>query len=251
MLPTPSTSHVSFDSIYEPAEDSFLVLDTLSLPAETTFLKERFPPDRPSPLLLEIGTGSGVILAFVTANAAALFGRSDLSLLGTDINILAARASHRTAERSLPDGRADRNARPGLLDTLAADLAGPIKDHEIDVLIFNPPYVPTESLPAGPESGERDSLSAQDVREHDSKLLELSYAGGADGMEVTNRLLEQMPSVLSSRGVAYVLLCAQNKPEDVKARVRDWPGEWSAETVGSSGKKAGWERLSIVRVWRT
>ena len=27
MLPTPDTSHVSFDTIYEPSEDSYLFLD--------------------------------------------------------------------------------------------------------------------------------------------------------------------------------------------------------------------------------
>jgi len=47
-----------------------------------------------------------------------------------------------------------------------------------------------------------------------------------------------------------VLLCAQNKPEAVKASIRAWSGNWCAETVGSSGKKAGWEKLVIVRIWR-
>ena len=69
-------------------------------------------------------------------------------------------------------------------------------------------------------------------------------------METTNRLLTQIPDVLSERGIAYVLLCAQNKPEDVKARIRAWEGEWRVETVGESGKKGGWEKLQIVRIWR-
>ena len=118
----------------------------------------------------------------------------------------------------------------------------------MDVLIFNPPYVPTEALPAPLDEA---AMGSQAVFERDSKLLELSYAGGADGMETTDRLLEQLPCVLSARGVAYVLLCAQNKPEIVKSRIRAWPGGgWCAETVGSSGKKAGWEKLVIVRIWR-
>ena len=45
MLPTPSTSHVNYNRIYEPAEDSFLLLDTLASPSETTFLRIRFPPN--------------------------------------------------------------------------------------------------------------------------------------------------------------------------------------------------------------
>ena len=69
MLPTPSTSHVNYDQIYEPSEDSYLLLDTLSSPVEVDFLCPRFPPGSPSPLVLEVGTGSGVVIAFVLANA--------------------------------------------------------------------------------------------------------------------------------------------------------------------------------------
>jgi release factor glutamine methyltransferase len=67
---------------------------------------------------------------------------------------------------------------------------------------------------------------------------------------VTNRMLEQIPHILSKgRGVGYMLLCAQNKPDIVKRQIRDWGSGWQAETVGTSGKKAGWERLHIVRIW--
>lgn len=71
-------------------------------------------------------------------------------------------------------------------------------------------------------------------------------------METTDRLIEALPVVLSERGLAYILLCAQNKPEEVKERIRVMGGEgkWKAETVGTSGKQAGWEKLQIVRVWR-
>jgi release factor glutamine methyltransferase len=120
----------------------------------------------------------------------------------------------------------------------------------VDVLIFNPPYVPTPELPTLPEGGESLERAETPSFEDDSKLLELSYAGGADGMETTNRLLDALPVVLSKEGCAYVLLCAQNRPDEVKERIRGWGGEWRAETVGSSGMKAGWEKLVVVRIWR-
>jgi len=83
-------------------------------------------------------------------------------------------------------------------------------------------------------------------------MLSLSYAGGTDGMEITNQLLEQLPEVLHvRRGVAYVLLCAQNRPDEVRQRVNKWVGTWSVETVGHSGNKGGWEKLQILRIWRT
>src|ERR1700742_2807262 len=72
-------------------------------------------------------------------------------------------------------------------------------------------------------------------------------------MEVTNRLLSQIPEVWSQRGVAYVLFCRGNKPEEVKSGIRRWEAEegkgwrWGAETVGTSGKTAGREKLEIGR----
>ncbi|KAF2815438.1 uncharacterized protein BDZ99DRAFT_196146 [Mytilinidion resinicola] len=253
MLPTPSTSHVSFDNVYEPAEDSFLLLDTLSSPAETAFLHSRFhPPEPPSPLVLEVGTGSGVVLAFVAANASTIFGRSDVVALGTDINGFACRASTTTLQTAVTD---PGTSKPGhFLDVVNADLASPIRSGSVDVLIFNPPYVPTPDLPdlVAHENYNTLSPGAKSTSfEQDSHLLALSYAGGADGMEITNKLLAQLPDILHpERGVAFILLCAQNKPNEVKEHIMSWGKSWAVETVGSSGKKAGWEKLQILRIWR-
>lgn len=43
----------------------------------------------------------------------------------------------------------------------------------------------------------------------------LSYAGGRDGMETTERLVGILPGVLSARGCAYLLLFRQSRPKDV------------------------------------
>lgn len=247
MLPTPSTSHVSFDNIYEPAEDSYLLLDTLSASSETEFLSTRFPPSTPSPLVLEVGVGSGVVLAFVAANAQTIFNRSDVAFLGSDVNTLAAKAATQTVDLAIAEIAPQIRPAPVSFGVAVADLASAVREKDVDVLIFNPPYVPTEDLPAPLDD---TAMSSGAVFERDSKLLELSYAGGVDGMETTDRLLDQLPTILSERGVAYVLLCAQNKPEAVKASIRARPGGWNAETVGFSGKKAGWEKLVIVRIWR-
>ncbi|KAJ9623881.1 S-adenosylmethionine-dependent methyltransferase [Taxawa tesnikishii (nom. ined.)] len=256
MLPTPSTSHVSYDQIYEPAEDSYLFLDTLSSPTETAFLHERFATDatRDVPLVLEVGTGSGVVLAFLAAHAQTIFGRSDILNLGVDINSFACKASAKTVLRAITEnGNSPMKAQ--FLDSINADLTTSLRPGTIDVLVFNPPYVPAP-LPDFSKHAMFNSvtpgITSSQAFERDSHLLELSYAGGEAGMEITNRLLEQLPEILNPvRGVAYILFCAQNKPEDIKARIRHWPGGWTAETVGSSGKKAGWEKLSIVRVCKT
>jgi release factor glutamine methyltransferase len=248
MLPTPSTSHVSFDRVYEPAEDSFLLLDTLSSESEKLFLQTRFSQanSSSSPLVVEVGTGSGVVLAFVAAHGSAIFGRPDIFSLGVDVNPFACQATNETVLTAL----ADQSSKSVHMGAVRADLTSALPKNSVDVLIFNPPYVPTENAPSQyfeSRSEKRDSF------ETDSQLLELSYAGGKDGMEVTTRLLGQLPDILSQkRGVAYILLCQQNQPDDVKRRIEETWGEygWKAETVATSGKQAGWERLQIVRVWR-
>lgn len=252
MIPTPSTSHVNYNRVYEPAEDSYLLLDTLSIPAESEWLKKRFPPSTPSPLALEVGTGSGVVLAFIAANAQSLLGRSDVATIGADINEFACKATADTV--SLATKEAQTGVAGIFCDSVNADLVSFLKPSSVDILVFNPPYVPTESLPNETnldDFADRDDFASDEAFERDSRLLALAYAGGIDGMETTNRLLDELPHVLSERGVAYILLCAQNRPEAVKERIRAWPGDWFAESVGSSGKKAGWERLSIVRIWRS
>ena len=252
MLPTPSTSHVAYERIYEPAEDSFLLLDTLSSSPEKAFLQQRFntisPDGRspPSPFVVEIGTGSGVISSFVHAHAEVIFGRADILTAGVDVNRYACEATRQTV------AVAEQDQKEGIshgfyLDSIIGDLTSPLKEGMVDVLIFNPPYVPTPDLPLLPEAMEQEGVP---TFEDDSKLLELSYAGGADGMETTDRLLDSLPKLLSERGCAYVLFCAQNRPEAVKERMRALGREWRAETVGSSGKKGGWEKLQIIRIWR-
>ena len=251
MLPTPSTSHVCFDRVYEPAEDSYLLLDTLSSSSEAAFLRDRFADAASAPpLVLEVGVGSGVVLAFAAANASSIFGRNDVLTLGTDINSFACKAAAQTVQNARKESSGGRSI---FLDVVNGDLATSIRPQSVGVFIFNPPYVPAEL----PDFSRHDNFNALPVDQpkttfdQDSYLLELSYAGGEGGMVVTNRMLEQIPGILElERGVAYVLLCAQNKPEEVKRQIRGWGTGWKAETVSKSGKQAGWEKLQILRIWK-
>ena len=259
MLPTPSTSHVSFDTIYEPSEDSYLFLDTLSTPTESSWLKQRFSNPSIIPLIVEVGTGSGVVLAFITGNSMDILGRKDIFALGIDVNHNACLATKDTVENEIFERQCqyregeDEDIKSLYLSSITSDLCRSIRPGCVDILLFNPPYVPTEDLPNLPSSSppQPQSLSKSATFEHNSYLLELSYAGGEDGMEVTNRLLAAVPDLLHPvHGVAYVLLCKQNRPEEVKERIRGWGSGWMAETVGSSGMRAGWEKLVILRIWR-
>jgi len=266
MLPTPSTSHVNTSLVYEPAEDSYLLLDTLSSASETAFLTHRFnpaptqtpPPGPPTPLILEIGPGSGILLAFLTAHALPLFGNPHILTLGVDINPHACLATRETVRQTCASTPSTQD-NGTFLGVLQGDLSSPLRDGEVDILVFNPPYVPTASIPQAPPSASPSTSTVSDpppasaVTEHaPSHLLALSWAGGHQGMQVTNRLLAQLPRLLSKRrGVAYILLCQQNAPDEVAQRIRAWGAAWAAEVVGRSGKTAGWEKLVVLRIWRT
>ena len=295
MLPTPSTCHIDFSRVYEPAEDSFLLLDTLSSATEIGFLQQRFgnsskarkPEDEaPSsvvPLLVEIGTGSGVVLSFLLAHATEIFGHGNVIALGTDLNEYACRSTGKTVQTAYAEKQGESPSRASndmgqnvgvdaativrtnegknkrrtglLLSTITADLATPLGSQQVDILVFNPPYVPSPDVPAAPEVTFKVPEKVQDEDEEafarDSHLLALSYAGGTDGMEVTNRLLEQLPDLLHpERGVAYILLCAQNRPKEVMQRITEWGEGWTVDVVGRSGKTAGWEKLVILRIAR-
>lgn len=257
MLPTPDTSHVDYERIYEPAEDSFLLLDTLSSATETAFLRSRFgggeteegstSQQPPAPLVVEIGPGSGVVIGFVNAHAHTIFGTRSVLTAAVDVNRHACTATGATARRA---GSENDKTSGAFLDAVQGDLAAPLRAGCVDVLIFNPPYVPTEALPRRPSAADADADRAARSFDHDSYLLALSYAGGRDGMETTDRLIDGLGHILSARGCAYVLLCAQNRPDEVKRRIGDFGPEWRAETVGTSGKTAGWEKLQIIRIWR-
>ncbi|PYI36324.1 hypothetical protein BP00DRAFT_386850 [Aspergillus indologenus CBS 114.80] len=278
MLPTPCTAHVPFDTIYEPAEDSYLFLDTLSSASETAWLTQHFAAPNPSPTILEVGSGSGVVLAFLVAHSPTILGRADVLSLATDLNRTACLATRETTTTPTtnasnpaaapashsPSPRANPAIKSTHLASVQSNLAAACKPGSIDILLFNPPYVPTDAVPRAPTAADFDAdpQSRSEQFERESYLLSLTYAGGRDGMEITERLLADLPRVLSPRGVGYVLLCAQNRPREVVERIRGWTegleseGEgttrrrWCAEMAGFSGTKAGWEKLVIVRVWR-
>lgn len=105
----------------------------------------------------------------------------------TDINPRATSCTHRTGLQNkvryvtLRARICIQLLRQVPLDATVANFAAPFAwrlHRRIDVLIFNPPYVPTSS---------EEAVSAQDTRD-----IAGAWAGGADGMVVTNRLLAQL-----------------------------------------------------------
>lgn len=103
--------------VYDPCEDSFLLLESLSI--------------NPQDYILELGTGSGLI--------ALECARQGARVLCTDINPYAVQLTRRNIDRN-------RHLLTGIVDIRQGDLFSVIKKNEFfNIIIFNPPYLPTRN----------------------------------------------------------------------------------------------------------
>jgi len=213
-ITTPDLSHLNssdFDNVYEPAEDSFLMLDALELELDKIRLL------KPT-ICIEVGSGSGVVM---TALAKAL-GPSTCSYITTDINPLAARATDRTAQHN---GVSLQVVNCDLLFPLSTRLHG-----QVDLLIFNPPYVPTD------EVEDFDSTSP----------IALSWAGGKKGRRVMDRLFPVVSDLMSSSGLFYLLIVRENDEQEINQLMLLYG--WTGSTILE--RRAGPEFLKVLKFSR-
>ena len=85
------------------------------------------------------------------------------------------------------------------LEPVVASLARPLTnrlEHAVDILVFNPPYVPTY---------DEEMHAAQ----HDTGISG-SWAGGADGMQVTDALLRQVDVGVRRPMIPFTTLSSRN-----------------------------------------
>ena len=91
----------------------------------------------------------------------------------------------------------------------------------MDVLLFNPPYVPTPSEEVGSRYVCTGHCTECLVDERDISFfcrgIEAAWAGGLHGREVIDRLLPKLNELLSPRGVFYMVVVAENKPNEIAA----------------------------------
>ncbi|XP_029471914.1 methyltransferase N6AMT1 isoform X2 [Rhinatrema bivittatum] len=159
MYPTPLYSHVghgSFTEVYDPAEDTFLLIDALEKDADE--LKKRRIE-----ISLEVGSGSGVVSAFLGS----VIGPQTLYLC-TDINPSAASCTQQTA---LQNKVQIQPIITDLVQGLLPRLCG-----IVDILMFNPPYVVTPSEEAGSNSWQADKhkkvLVEDPIVDESARLME-------------------------------------------------------------------------------
>ncbi|XP_012524668.2 methyltransferase N6AMT1 [Monomorium pharaonis] len=162
-------------TVYEPSEDSYLLIDALE--ADLKILQAMRPR-----ICLEIGSGSGII---ITALAMAL-KRHNSHFIAIDINPNACRATRKTSLINSVDVDV---LQMNLLDCLQVKCT-------FDIILFNPPYVVTEY---------------EEVL--DDRLLFKTWAGGKNGRQVMEQVFATIPEILSDAGLFYLVVIKENDPE--------------------------------------
>jgi release factor glutamine methyltransferase len=153
------------------------------------------------PRIVDVGVGSGAIAV------ALAYKLPEARMTALDIS---------PAALEVASGNAERN---GVLDRvrfLQSDLLTSVVDERFEMVVSNPPYVPT---------ADRDSLSVE-VREHEPAL---ALFAGEDGLDIYRRLIPAAFAVLEAGGFLLMEI-----------------GYGQSVAVGAQLQEAGFERIEFV-----
>jgi len=147
--------------VYEPAEDTFLLLETLQIKKDQK--------------IFEIGSGTGII-ALSCAQQGAHVICSDINPYAIELikkNILV-----------------NNHILKGTIDVRSGDMYDPLlKGEQFDIIIFNPPYLPTTN----------DQLIGGEG------WYDKALDGGTTGLKLTKRFVKGLKFHLVKDGVAYFI----------------------------------------------
>lgn len=177
------------ETVYQPAEDSKLLADAVV---------EAVDPDQRA---LDVGTGSGYV-------ATRLRNETDADAVGVDLN---PEACEQAFEAGVP--------------VVRGDMFSPFCDDAFDVVVCNPPYLPT------PPEQEWDDW------------MERALSGGEDGRAMVDPFLDGVGRVLAAGGAAYLLISTLTGPEEVRAYGR----ERGLDSEIVSEESHPFEKLLVVR----
>ena len=139
------------ENVYEPAEDTFLIAEKMKI--------------KKNDIVLDMGTGCG-ILAIIAAKIAA-------KIIAVDINPYAIESAKKNAEM---------NSIIGEIDFRKGDLFKPIKENErFNLILFNSPYLPSEP-------------------DKKNCWINKAWSGGKDGRQIIDQFIKDAPDYLLPKG---------------------------------------------------
>lgn len=162
-------------------------------------------------LAIDVGTGSGCIACALASE------RADLDVVAVDVSPAAAAVARENVRALDLAGR---------VKVLAADLFAGLRDIRADLIVSNPPYLPSALMPELPP----------EVRIHEPRL---ALDGGSDGLAVIRRIATAARSYLRPSG-ALVLETAGGDQVSAAAALLRGAG-W--DQVAMRGDLAGVERF--------
>jgi HemK-related putative methylase len=126
--------------------------------------------------------GSGCVLTFLALE----LGSTNAFYLGSDINPYALKSTQKVSSSNGVS-----------MDVLQCSLTNGLRGRLFDLILFNPPYVPTcdEEQPQIPNS-----------------WITSAWAGGKDGTVLIHQFLHELPNVLAIPGACYMVLISTNRP---------------------------------------
>lgn len=197
--------------VYEPCDDSFALVDALL--ADRKNLSEHQPT-----LCMEVGCGSG----YVITSLAIMLGQEGegFHYIATDINPHAVSVTQKTLEAHGVHAEV-------ICGNIASGLEQRLKGM-VDVIVVNPPYVPT------PE----DEVGIVGIAS--------AWAGGENGRTVIDKILPVADKLLSDRGWLYMVTLAANEPSQI-CSIMMQKGYASRILVQRSTEE---ELLYVIKFWR-
>lgn len=108
---------------------------------------------------------------------------------------------------------------------------------KVDVLIFNPPYVPTDEVihPSPYPTAVADNI------------IDAAFAGGPDGRYWIDVFFPHVPELLSDQGSFWLVTIEQNKPLEL---IKMAKLNWGLKSKIAKHRKAGFEMLYILKFWK-
>ncbi len=150
-----------------------------------------------SPRVLELCTGSGAVAISIALEA-------EVAVTATDLSKEALKVARRNVERhSAPVTLAD------------GDMFAAIGDETYDVIIANPPYIPTRDI----------AMLDVEVKDYEPML---ALDGGEDGLDYYRRIARDLDKHLAPQGVLLLEIGA-GQAEDIKAIFRDYTVEYKKD----------------------
>ena len=162
---------------------------------------------QPGDLVVDVGTGSGAIAISLALETAA-------RVFATDISTAALCVAQSNARKL--------SAQVGFL---ACDLVDALRDHSVDVLVSNPPYVPKTDEPG----------LQREVRDYEPPV---ALYGGPTGLEIYKRLIADATRVLRPSGWLLLEL-GYNSLDPVRAML-----EFELDCHGGHARPSGLSRAS-------